>query len=79
MSEPDRLNTLALRRSTVDHLVIVSPPLPLGAQFVERQLGVRLQPGGAHTRMSRKPARIYSLTTQAGYPPMGRPRPIADI
>ncbi|MFK2911441.1 VOC family protein [Pseudomonas sp. 3HC3] len=41
-----------MRRSTLDHLVIVSPTLPLGAQFVERQLGVRLQPGGEHPRMS---------------------------
>jgi len=41
-----------MRRSTLDHLVIVSPTLPLGAQFIERQLGVRLQPGGEHPRMS---------------------------
>lgn len=41
-----------MMRSTLDHLVIVSPTLPLGAQFVERQLAVQLQPGGKHPRMS---------------------------
>lgn len=41
-----------MRRSTLDHLVIVSPSLRLGARFVESQLGVQMQPGGQHTRMS---------------------------
>lgn len=41
-----------MRRSTLHHLVIVSPTLPLGSQFVERQLGVRLQADGEHPRMS---------------------------
>ncbi|WDY55846.1 VOC family protein [Pseudomonas sp. PSKL.D1] len=40
-----------MRRCTLDHLVVVSPILPLGARFVERQLGVQLQPGGEHVRM----------------------------
>lgn len=29
-----------MRRSTLDHLVVVSPTLPWGAQFVEGTLGV---------------------------------------
>lgn len=41
-----------MRRSTLDHLVIVSPTLASGAQLVEQRLGVQLQPGGQHARMS---------------------------
>lgn len=41
-----------MRRSTIDHLVIVSPTLAAGAQLVERQLGVSMQSGGNHPRMS---------------------------
>ncbi|WP_349974849.1 VOC family protein [Pseudomonas sp. WHRI 8519] len=41
-----------MRRSTLDHLVIVAPTLTSGAQLVEHQLGVQLQPGGKHARMS---------------------------
>lgn len=41
-----------MRRSIVDHLVIVSPTLAAGAQLVERQLGVSMQQGGNHPRMS---------------------------
>ncbi len=41
-----------MRRSTLDHLVIVSPTLASGAQLIEQELGVQLQPGGMHTRMS---------------------------
>lgn len=40
-----------MRRSTLDHLVIVSPTLASGAQLVEQRLGVQLQPGGQHARM----------------------------
>lgn len=41
-----------MRRSTLDHLVVVSPTLAAGAELVEQALGVQLQPGGKHARMS---------------------------
>lgn len=55
-----------MMRSTLDHLVIVSPTLPLGAQFVERQLAVQLQPGGKHPRMS-----THNLLLRLGDPVNG--------
>jgi hypothetical protein len=41
-----------MRRSIIDHLVIVLPTLAAGAQLVERQLGVSMRQGGNHPRMS---------------------------
>ena len=38
-------------RCEIDHLTITAPSLALGAQYVERTLGVALQPGGEHPRM----------------------------
>jgi len=38
-------------RCEIDHLTITAPSLALGAEFVERALGVALQPGGEHPRM----------------------------
>jgi hypothetical protein len=37
--------------SELDHVVIVAPTLEQGAQFCERMLGMRLEPGGSHSRM----------------------------
>jgi len=38
-------------RCEIDHLTITAPSLALGAEYVERALGVALQPGGEHPRM----------------------------
>jgi len=38
-------------RCEIDHLTITAPSLALGAAYVERSLGVALQPGGEHPRM----------------------------
>jgi hypothetical protein len=38
-------------RCEIDHLTITAPSLALGAEYVERTLGVALQPGGEHPRM----------------------------
>lgn len=38
-------------RCEIDHLTITAPSLALGAAYVERTLGVALQPGGEHPRM----------------------------
>jgi len=38
-------------RCEIDHLTITAPSLVLGAEYVERALGVALQPGGEHPRM----------------------------
>lgn len=38
-------------RSFLDHLVVTSPDLQSGIQFVEDLLGVTMNPGGRHTRM----------------------------
>jgi len=38
-------------RCEIDHLTITAPSLALGAAYVERALGVALQPGGEHPRM----------------------------
>ncbi len=35
----------------LDHLVVTAPSLDVGARYVERALGVALQPGGEHSRM----------------------------
>lgn len=35
----------------IDHLVVTSPTLAAGIQFVEQKLGCRMQPGGRHPRM----------------------------
>ncbi|MDQ7911930.1 VOC family protein [Pseudomonas sp. 102515] len=40
-----------MRLSSLDHLVVVAPTLAAGAQYVERRLGVEMQPGGKHARM----------------------------
>jgi len=40
-----------MRRSSLDHLVIVAPTLAAGALHVEQRLGVAMQPGGKHARM----------------------------
>jgi len=37
--------------SAIDHLTVTAPTLQAGAAFVERALGVAMQPGGAHPRM----------------------------
>jgi len=37
--------------SLLDHIAVAAPDLATGADFVERALGVRPQPGGAHPRM----------------------------
>ncbi|MEZ6031777.1 MAG: VOC family protein [Planctomycetaceae bacterium] len=37
--------------SAIDHLVVTAPTLTAGIQFVEQQLGCRMQPGGRHPRM----------------------------
>jgi len=37
--------------TVIDHLVVVAPSLAAGRAYVERALGVPLQPGGAHPRM----------------------------
>jgi Glyoxalase-like domain len=36
---------------TIDHLVVTAPNLEVGVEWVERQLGVKLQPGGEHPSM----------------------------
>ena len=38
-------------RCEIDHLTITAPSLARGAAYVERALGVALQPGGEHPRM----------------------------
>jgi hypothetical protein len=38
-------------RSYIDHLVVTASALEIGAEFVQKTLGVRLQPGGEHARM----------------------------
>ena len=38
-------------RCEIDHLTITAPSLTLGAAYVERALGVAMQPGGEHPRM----------------------------
>ena len=38
-------------RCEIDHLTITAPSLALGAEYVERALGIALQPGGEHPRM----------------------------
>jgi len=38
-------------RSQLDHIVITAPTLETGVKYVERRLGVRLQPGGEHPKM----------------------------
>ncbi len=38
-------------RCEIDHLTITAPTLAVGAAYVERALGVALQPGGEHPRM----------------------------
>lgn len=38
-------------RCEIDHLTITASSLALGAEYVERTLGVALQPGGEHPRM----------------------------
>jgi len=38
-------------RCEIDHLTITAPTLALGAEYVQRALGVALQPGGEHPRM----------------------------
>lgn len=35
----------------IDHLTVTAPSLDAGTDWVERTLGVRLQPGGQHARM----------------------------
>ena len=40
-----------MHRCEIDHLTITAPSLALGARYVERTLGVALQPGGEHPRM----------------------------
>jgi Glyoxalase-like domain len=36
---------------TIDHLVVTAPSLDVGVKWVEKQLGVELQPGGEHPSM----------------------------
>lgn len=38
-------------RCEIDHLTVTAPDLAIGAAYVERTLGVALQPGGEHPRM----------------------------
>ena len=38
-------------RCEIDHLTITAPSLALGAEYLERTLGIALQPGGEHPRM----------------------------
>lgn len=38
-------------RCEIDHLTITAPNLALGAAYVQRALGVAMQPGGEHPRM----------------------------
>ncbi|OZI17991.1 hypothetical protein CAL18_12750 [Bordetella genomosp. 7] len=38
-------------KTFLDHIAVVAPDLASGADYVERALGVRPQPGGAHPRM----------------------------
>ena len=38
-------------RSELDHLVVASADLDQGVDWIERQLGVRPQPGGQHVAM----------------------------
>jgi len=38
-------------RCEIDHLTVTAPSLALGAAYVERELGIALQPGGEHPRM----------------------------
>ena len=42
---------VAMFRCEIDHLTITAPTLAIGAAYVERALGVALQPGGEHPRM----------------------------
>ena len=38
-------------RAAIDHLVVTAPSLASGAEFIRRELGVEMQPGGEHPRM----------------------------
>lgn len=38
-------------KTYLDHIAVAAPDLASGARFVEHALGVRLQPGGVHSRM----------------------------
>lgn len=40
-----------MEQCVLDHLVVTAPSLSAGAEFVERELGVAMQPGGEHSRM----------------------------
>jgi hypothetical protein len=46
-----RWNCFDMFSSAIDHLVVTSPTLAAGIQFVEQKLGCRMQPGGQHPRM----------------------------
>jgi hypothetical protein len=66
----------------LDHIAITAPTLAEGVRFVERTLGVRLRPGGAHPRMGthnyllRLGAKCYLevIAVDPDAPPPNRPR-----
>jgi Glyoxalase-like domain len=41
----------AIPPCTIDHLVVTAPSLEVGVRWVEKRLGVELQPGGEHPSM----------------------------
>lgn len=69
-------------RANLDHIVVTSPALAAGAEYVHRALGAMPEGGGEHPRMGTH-NRLLSLGAQAyleviaidpGAPPPGRPR-----
>lgn len=68
--------------SSLDHLVIAAPSLEEGVAWVERQLGVELQPGGEHPLMGTHnqllrlgdDAYLEVIAINPDAPPPGHPR-----
>ena len=71
-----------MRRGAIDHIVVTSPDLASGVEFVRRQLGVSPQPGGGHPQMGThncllklgESVYLEVISPNPGAPSPGRPR-----
>ena len=74
--------SFVMQACQLDHIAITAPSLGVGVEWVERTLGVRLQPGGEHPRMGTHNAllrlgdSVYLevIATNTAAPSPGRPR-----